>query len=225
MVCCMKLNIILHQLRYWQIPPEEMENIPWRTSVTPYRVYLAEFLLIRTKVAIVSKYYEEFFNKYPVISTLAKSDLSDLEEDISVFGFKKRAYWIKMASQYILENYNGEIPNDKARLIKIPGIGPYTSSAICAFGYNSVDIPSDVNLYRLISRITGIMITTPSKGNKEIRYYSKKINEVISDIGPMKLLDFSRLICQKNKPKCYICPLKNDCTYFNQSVISSITSA
>lgn len=57
--------------------------------------------------------------------SLANIDFSELEKLLVPVGFyKTKAKHIKKASQIILDEYDGDIPNTVETLMKLPGVGP-----------------------------------------------------------------------------------------------------
>ena len=140
----------------------------------------------------------------------------------SGLGFYRRAENIFKTSQIIKRNYNGIFPTKYVDLIKLPGIGRSTASAILTFSENEKLPILDGNIKRLLSRIYGINISK----------YNKKIDDKLWGISSKLLsnkqtsefiqaqMDIGSLICTNNKPSCKNCPISNFCyayknNYFN----------
>ena len=51
-------------------------------------------------------------------------------------GYYSRARNLKKAAQMMLTEFGGKLPDKKEKLIKLPGVGHYTSSAIMAIVFN-----------------------------------------------------------------------------------------
>ena len=103
--------------------------------------------------------------------------------------------------------------------MSIPGIGPYTSSALIAIGMDLPAIAVDANIERVIARLYGLKIEKGPRLQKEImRLYEKKeilnfknisyrdLNEALMDLG--------RTYRQARKASCELCHLSQDCKAF-----------
>lgn len=188
-------------------------SIPWRINKTPYRIFLAEFLLIRTRTDVVARCFDNLTTLYPNITSLAFAEEMHLANLLAPLGLRKRVPTLIKAAKYIRENFGGKIPKAYEDLVKIPGYGPYTATAVSVFAYNATEVPADVNILRFLSRITGIKMVHPTKGSDELRQLLPQFSSTISGLSAEKLLDFSRLICRPSRPKCNECPAKKNCSY------------
>lgn len=57
-----------------------------------------------------------------------------------------------LAAKMVVEDYGGVFPNEREKLIKLPGVGPYTAAAIQAFVYDEPVLSFDTNLEKIFSR-------------------------------------------------------------------------
>lgn len=193
------------------------KKLPWRKQRTPYRIFLAEILLVRTRADVVARIYEDVFSQYPDIFKLAKADEADLRKALYPLGLSKRVPYIIKAAHHICDNHNGKIPKDLDILLKIPGLGMYAASAVAVFAYNQKLVPSDVNILRFIARFTGLEMENKTKGSKQLRELTPFLSEDNTGLSTEKLLDFTRLICRPRNPLCGQCYLTRQCKYFKDS--------
>jgi len=189
-------------------------ELPWRKYRTPYRIFLAEMLLVRTRSDVVAGHFERITARYPTIKALASADENELREVLRPLGLSKRIPYLIRAARYICDNYNGEIPTHIEDLLKVPGIGAYTATAIVTFAYGQELVPADVNILRFVSRFTGLEMKHMTKGSKELRELLPFLSEQSVGLSAENLLDFTRLICKARKPKCNACPVSEQCCYF-----------
>lgn len=192
----------------------EQHQLPWRVQCTPYRVFLAEFLLVRTRTDVVATIYESVFHAYPLPRDLASANEEDLLRILRPLGLQKRIRYLKRAAQYLVTACNGEIPCNIPELKQVPGIGDYTAAAIVAFACNEPAVPADVNILRFVSRLTGLDMRHATKGSKELRNLLPYLSLSSTGLRPQNLLDFSRTICRPRSPLCPSCPLTMICSYF-----------
>ena len=111
-------------------------DLPWRQNHNPYKILVSELMLQQTQVQRVIPKYEAFIKKYPTTKKLAQASLGDVLRMWQGLGYNRRAKFLLECAQVITNERDGVFPVDYSELIKLPGIGPYTASAICAFAYN-----------------------------------------------------------------------------------------
>ena len=191
-------------------------ELPWRRYRTPYRVFLAEMLLVRTRTDVVAQLFEKIASRYPTVEALASADEKELKTALHPLGLSKRVPYLIKAARYICDQHNGEIPSDVEDLLKVPGIGAYTAVAIATFAYEQGLVPADVNILRFVSRLTGLEMKHVTKGSQELRELLPYLSEQNTGLSAENLLDFTRLICRSRKPKCSECPLSDQCSYFRK---------
>lgn len=208
------------RLREETAPYWVSDQLPWRRFRTPYRVFLAEFLLIRTHTKAVADIFEDVVARYPDLNSLASADERELAAVLRTLGLKKRVPLLQKAARYLVEQHGGRIPEKVEDLIEVPGLGIYTAVAIAAFAYDSPEVPADVNILRFLSRLTGLPMEHPTKGSKELRALLPLLSRDIGGPEPESLLDFSRTICRPRSPKCSECLLNGECVYFVSHCVS-----
>jgi A/G-specific adenine glycosylase len=192
-------------------------ELPWRQNRTPYRIFLAEMLLVRTRADVVARIYDKIFTQYPDTFKLANAKVDELETALYPLGLSKRVPYIIKAAQYIGENHEGKIPRDISKLLKVPGVGMYTAAAIAVFAYEQDIVPADVNILRFISRLTGLEMEHRTKGSKQLRDLTPFLSRKYTGLPTEDLLDFTRLICRPGTPKFEQCPLTRQCAYYRAS--------
>jgi A/G-specific adenine glycosylase len=114
-------------------------DLPWRQTTDPYRILVSEIMLQQTQVARVVVKYKEFLQLFPTVEVLAKAPLGAVLSAWQGLGYNRRAKMLHHCAQTIVSDYNGQWPTDITILKSLPGIGPYTASAVGAFAFN---IPS-----------------------------------------------------------------------------------
>lgn len=199
-----------------QLPIIDEEFLPWRQNRTPYRIFLAELLLIRTRSDVVVRVFEELFNSYPDVYALSLADEKQLGHILHPLGLPKRIPYLVKAARSIVDMYEGQIPRDVNELLKIPGLGRYTASAIASFAYAQPIVPGDVNILRFVARLTGLEMGHKTKGTKDLWELTSLLSEKYTRLSAEKLLDFTRSICKPRKPLCGQCPLSGSCAFFKK---------
>ena len=105
------------------------------------------------------------------------------------------------------------LPKTQEELIKLPGIGKYTASAICSFGHNQTIPVVDTNIARVIKRYFALL--NPSDAILW-RYAAEFVNENDPRHHNLALMDLGSLVCLPKNTKCLECSLQDSCQGKNE---------
>ncbi len=187
------------------------EHLPWRRKkITPYEVWVSEIMLQQTQVNRVIEYYTRFLSRFPTVESLAQASWEEFLPHYQGLGYYARGRNMLKAARSIMSKYGGEFPRDREKLQKIPGIGPYTASAILSFAFGENHLAWDTNLRRVVGRYflgAKDLAGTPEFWEEKLSAPRKSLNAA--------LMDFGSAICTA-RPKCGICPLRPKCQYFRE---------
>ena len=190
-------------------------SFPWRDPErTPYEVVVAEILLQRTTAAGVARTYHGFIERYPSWEILAQAPREDLENALRPLGlWRQKARAFQQLAQSI-EERGGIVPRSRAELERLPGIGPYTASAVLAIVYGRAEPLLDVNMARCLWRFFGSP-EPATQGSK--RWLQALALRLVSGKRSLQVnwavLDFGALVCKARGPLCRECPLRARCQY------------
>ena len=106
--------------------------LPWRSEPTPYRVWVSEIMLQQTRVEAVKPYFDRFLNALPTVQALADAPEETVLKLWEGLGYYSRARNLHKAAKMICEKFGGELPSEKAELLRLPGIGSYTAGAVAS---------------------------------------------------------------------------------------------
>ena len=193
---------------------ENKRDFPWRKSKNLYQILVTEILLQKTIALNVSNMYNDFFTKYKGFADIFKADINQLQSDIEILGLSnKRAKILKDLSEMVITEYNGEIPLDPEILKKINGIADYVSNAFLCFGLDKRTFLIDVNIKRFVSRA---FVSSNSKVKIDVLHAN--LDRLLPKTGCKHIywaiLDFGNKICSKKNPKCELCPISENCLYY-----------
>jgi endonuclease-3 len=149
------------------------------------------------------------FNRFPTLETLAAAKLSEVEEIIYSTGFfRSKAKNIKELANKILNDFGGEVPNDLAQLVTLPGVGRKTANVVLGNAFGIPGLTVDTHFGRLSRRFGWSTATDPVKVENDV---AKLIPEKEWTLLSHKLIWHGRRICHSRKPECGICPLAKLC--------------
>ncbi len=128
---------------------EHQRPMPWRRSKNAYRVILSEVMLQQTQVERVLVKYPEFLKAFPDLFSLAKAPLAEVLRIWQGMGYNRRALSLKKLAELVMHDYQGKLPMDPEELVKLPGIGEYSASAIYTFTTNKTSLFIETNIRRV----------------------------------------------------------------------------
>lgn len=111
-------------------------ELPWRKKITPYKILVSEVMLQQTQVTRVAPKFSLWMKRYPTLNALAHANLEEVLLLWQGLGYQRRAKALLLVAQE-----NASLPKTFDELCKLPGIGRYTASALCAFAYNTFSHP------------------------------------------------------------------------------------
>ena len=188
--------------------------LPWREDPTAYKVWISEIMLQQTRVEAVKPYFNRFISEVPDVSGLAECEEERLLKLWEGLGYYNRARNLQKAARQIVEEYEGQMPESREELLKLAGIGNYTSGAIASIAFRKKVPAVDGNVLRILSRISldeeDILKDTTK------RRVEKQLLEVMPEERPgdfnQALMELGATICIPNgKPKCEECPWEKIC--------------
>lgn len=151
---------------------------------------------------------------YPVANTPAA--LLELGEDgvrehIKTIGlFNSKAKNVIATCKILIDQYNSEVPDDRAALEALPGVGRKTANVILNIAFGHPTIAVDTHIFRVSNRSR----IAPGKNVVEVE---KKLLRFVPDEFKMDahhlLILHGRYTCIARKPRCGSCVIEDLCEY------------
>ena len=183
---------------------------------TPYELLVATVLSAQCTDVRVNKVTDGMFKKYNTPQQFADLDVEEIEEMIRTCGlFKSKAKKIKTASEMIISNFNGEVPDNLKDLITLPGVGRKTAGVVLSNAFGHPAIPVDTHVFRIVNRIGIVETSTPEKTEFALM---KVLPEERWSKSHHIFIFHGRRMCKARKPECTDCPIKTYCNYFSEIV-------
>ena len=148
------------------------------------------------------------FDAYPSPVELANADLDEVKSYLNTCSFfnNKAKNLIKMA-QSVIENYEGEIPQERDELIKLAGVGQKTANVVM-IEYTGANLMAvDTHVFRVAHRLG---LSDDKTATKTEETLSKKFKTDLHRLHQAMVL-FGRYKCKALKPECEECFLKPYC--------------
>lgn len=156
---------------------------------------------------VVEKLYAEF----PDVNALAEAPVEEIERIVHPCGLgRSKARDISACMKMLRDEYNGKVPDDFEKLLKLPGVGRKSANLIMGDVFGKPAIVTDTHCIRLVNRI-GLVdgIKEPAKVEKELW---KLIPPQEGSDFCHRLVDHGRAVCTaRTKPYCDRCCLQDIC--------------
>ncbi len=204
----------INNLQVWY--KQNYRPLPWRKHKQPYPIWISETMLQQTTSVGVLPYYEKFLAKFPNLKSLAQAEEKDVLELWAGLGYYSRARNLHKCAK---ELYSlPEFPRTWSELIKMPGIGPYTSRAISSLSFDEAVGVIDGNVIRILSRFYHLPIEWWKPAG---RHQLQTLADKIAQQGPpailnQALMELGATICRPKNPHCQLCPIAKSCQTFSK---------
>lgn len=177
---------------------------------TPFELLIAVILSAQCTDDRVNKTTPALFARCCTPKEFVDIPLSELEDLIHPCGFyKTKSKNIKLTSQKILDEFNGNVPENMKDLMSLPGVGRKTANVVMLEAFNKPQgIAVDTHAKRLSNRIGLSNKNEPEKIEQDLL---KQIpNEYYKDVNHI-FIWHGRNTCTARSPKCQTCSIKKYC--------------
>ncbi len=134
-----------------------------------------------------------------------------LTEHIKTIGlFRQKAKNVIKLSRILVDDYGGEVPNSRAALQSLPGVGRKTANVVLNMWWHHPAQAVDTHIFRVGNR-TGIAV------GKDVVAVERAIEDNVPADYQLHahhwLILHGRYICVARKPKCGACIIRDLCQY------------
>ncbi|MDU5141003.1 MAG: A/G-specific adenine glycosylase [Paenibacillus dendritiformis] len=188
-------------------------DLPWRRHSNPYYTWVSEIMLQQTRVETVKPYFERFIALFPTVEALAEAPEEEVLKAWEGLGYYSRARNLQAAAREVKEQYGGSIPDDKAKVSALKGIGPYTAGAIMSIAFNRPEPAVDGNVMRVLSRYFRLHDDIAKAGTRaHMEHLAQElIPEGCASEFNQALMELGALVCTPKSPACLPCPVMEHC--------------
>jgi len=193
--------------------PDARDSPAMLSKGSAFEVLILTILSAQTTDRAVLRVKEPLFFTYPTPAALAAADIEEVEKIIHSLGyFHAKAKHIITASQTLLSEFDGRVPETMEDLLKIPGVGRKTANIVLyhALGRNE-GIAVDTHVRRLAQRIG--FLDTDNVSEIERDLMATFPQEQWGDLTDV-LIAHGRTCCDAKRPKCEVCPISRYCRFF-----------
>jgi endonuclease-3 len=182
---------------------------------SPFELLIAVILSAQATDVGVNKATDKL---YPVANTpkaILNLGVEGLKQYIKTIGlFNSKAENVIKTCQILIDQYDSEVPEDRAALEALPGVGRKTANVILNTVFRHPVIAVDTHIFRLSNR-TGL-----AKG-KTVRTVEDRLMKVVPKDFLLDahhwLILHGRYVCTARKPKCDECCVTETCDFYRDT--------
>lgn len=192
----------------WRVSPQDRAA---GTRPDPYRTWLSEVMLQQTTVAAVTGYFHRFTARWPTVAALAAAEDAQVMAEWAGLGYYARARNLLKCARAVVALHGGRFPTSREGLLTLPGIGPYTASAIAAIAFDEPATVVDGNVERVMARMFRVETPLPA-AKPELTAHAARLTPTHrpGDYA-QAVMDLGATICTPRSPACGLCPWSHAC--------------
>lgn len=179
--------------------------------VNPFTLVVAVALSAQATDVGVNKATRGLFAAASTPEAMLALGLEGVTEHVRTIGlYRQKAKNVIALSRILVEDYGGQVPDSRAALMSLPGVGRKTANVVlsCAFGHPAQAV--DTHIFRVGNR-------TRIAPGRDV----DAVERAIEDHVPARfqahahhwLILHGRYICQARRPRCAICPIRDLCPF------------
>lgn len=133
-----------------KIYPEAKAELDYNN---PFELLIAVILSAQTTDVGVNKVTPALFEAYPTPEAMMQADIEDLEDKLKTIGlYRNKAKFIKNTATKLVEEFDGEVPNNRKDLESLPGVGRKTANVVLSVAFKQPAIAVDTHVQRLAKK-------------------------------------------------------------------------
>ena len=176
---------------------------------SPFELLIAVLLSAQATDVGVNKATGPLFAAADTPEAIYKLGIDGLKEYIKTIGlFNTKAVNAHKTCKILMDDFNSEVPEDRAALEALPGVGRKTANVVLNTAFGHPTIAVDTHIYRVSNR-------TKIAPGKNVREVEDKLIKFVPaefkvDVHHWLILH-GRYVCVARKPRCGSCSIEDLC--------------
>lgn len=182
----------------------------------PFELLIATILSAQCTDVRVNKVTKELFSQYKSPQDYLTLSQDELGEKIRSCGFyNNKSKNIIETCKILVQEYNGQVPNTREKLMTLPGVGRKTANVVLSNAFSVDAIAVDTHVYRVSNRIG--LSNSDNVLDTELDLMNN-IDKTMWSKAHHLLIFHGRRICKARNPKCEKCPIDKHCIYYKENL-------
>ena len=159
----------------------------------------------------VNQVTPDLFRHYPDARSMAQAEPEDLLEWMGSVSYpNSKALHLVQTARKLMEEHDGEVPQDMDQLLRLPGVGRKTANVVQAVAFGKATMAVDTHVFRVSHRL-GLV---PAKADTPLKVEQELVRHIPEADIPQAhhwLLLHGRYVCTSQRPHCDHCDLASLC--------------
>ena len=178
---------------------------------SPFELLIAVMLSAQATDISVNKATGPLFAKANTPAAIHALGLAKVKDHIKTIGlFNTKAANVIKTCKILMDEYDSQVPEDRALLEALPGVGRKTANVVLNTAFGHPTIAVDTHIFRVSNR-------TKLAPGKNVRQVEDKLLKVVPDEFKVDvhhwLILHGRYICVAPKPRCSACVIEDLCEF------------
>ena len=124
--------------------------------------------------------------------------------------YRQKARNVIALSRILVEEFGGEVPDSRAALMRLPGVGRKTANVVLNTAFHVPAQAVDTHIFRVGNRTR----IAPGRDVDEVeRAIEDNVPARFQQNAHHWLILHGRYVCQARRPRCAVCPIHDLCPY------------
>ena len=180
----------------------------------PFQLLVAVMLSAQCTDKRVNIVTPPLFEAYPTPQAMAAASVEDILEFVKSVSYpNSKAAHLRQMAQKLVEEYNGQVPDNMKDLTSLPGVGRKTANVVMGAAFGKATIPVDTHVYRVSHRLGLSQGKTPNDVEKDL---SRHIPAELRFKAHHWILLHGRYVCKALRPDCLNCGIQQYCKQYSK---------
>ena len=179
--------------------------------VNPYTLVVAVALSAQATDIGVNKATRALFRIADTPQAMLALGIDALKEHIKTIGlYNTKAKNVIALSQMLVDEHDGVVPNDRAALERLPGVGRKTANVVLNVAFGAETFAVDTHIFRVGNRTGLAKGKTPEAVEAQL---DKKVPAPFRLGAHHWLILHGRYVCKARTPECWRCTVVDLCGF------------
>ncbi len=203
-----KADVVAFYARLAEADPHPETELEF---VNPYTLVVAVALSAQATDIGVNKATRALFREVDTPEKMVALGLDALKQHIRTIGlFNTKAKNVIALSQMLIDEFGGVVPNDRAALERLPGVGRKTANVVLNVAFGAETFAVDTHIFRVGNRTGLARGKTPLAVELKLDKATPKPFRLHAHHW---LILHGRYVCKARAPECWRCIVADLCAF------------
>jgi len=193
--------------------PSPKSDLEWTNA---YTLLVAVTLSAQATDIGVNKATKALFQTVDTPQKMLDLGLDGLKSHIKTIGlYNTKAQNIIKMADILIRDHNGNVPDTREELVKLPGVGRKTANVVLNIVFGQPTMAVDTHIFRIANR-------TGMAAGKTPEAVEKKLMEIVPEEFALHahhwLILQGRYVCKARKPDCAACKVYDLCGFKEKTI-------